>query len=403
MLAPPYSNLCSQGTSSHRQNGALPIAAPDSVPPGIRSRPRSPQSGTRPLKAPSRTAPVIRQRAALGRHSVQDPPGHGMMSRRPSRPAPGSGARDQAAVVLARYAAHCGSPSGAAPISRQRAPRGTAGGQRRLQPISSISRPAFPWLHFVQEATQFSQAWMPPRLHGTTSLPRQSRGNRAAPCWQGSRPLPSTNGGELLYRVDHGADPAEKVLRCRSHNSGVITVFTIRRVTPHRHRMPMAACSCVLRENATRPVPDRTSPSQKILANGTRLATGPVSSAPAIAPAPKAAISGPSQLAVTYRLAGTKNTARESIAPTPRVAITTPTVRVRSTGLPRKNLTPARNSSANPARPACPVPVAAGIRIDCSARKDTAKDAALMISAHCTPKTISSGAAIGVPMIEAKL
>src|ERR1022692_230146 len=106
MLAPPYSNLCSQGTSSHRQNGALPIAAPDSVPPGIRSRPRSPQSGTRPLKAPSRTAPVIRQRAALGRHSVQDPPGHGMMSRRPSRPAPGSGARDQAAVVLARYAAH---------------------------------------------------------------------------------------------------------------------------------------------------------------------------------------------------------------------------------------------------------------------------------------------------------
>ena len=58
-----------------------------------------------------------------------------------------------------------------------------------------------------------------------------------------------------------------------------------------------------------------------------------------------------------------------------------------------------RNTSANPARPTSPVPAAAGTRIDRSARKDTAKDAALMISAHCTPKTINSGTVIGGPML----
>ena len=48
------------------------------------------------------------------------------------------------------------------------APRGTAGTQRMVQPSSSISRSALLWLHRMQEATQFSQACVPPRLRGIT-------------------------------------------------------------------------------------------------------------------------------------------------------------------------------------------------------------------------------------------
>ena len=47
-------------------------------------------------------------------------------------------------------------------------PRGASGSQRSVQPISSIRRSALRWLQRVQDATQFSHTWAPPRLRGTT-------------------------------------------------------------------------------------------------------------------------------------------------------------------------------------------------------------------------------------------
>ncbi len=53
---------------------------------------------------------------------------------------PGLSGPGQAAFGSTRYAAHCGSPSYMAPISRQCGPRGAAGAQRSVQPSSSTSR-----------------------------------------------------------------------------------------------------------------------------------------------------------------------------------------------------------------------------------------------------------------------
>ena len=92
------------------------------------------------------------------------------------------------------------------------------------------------------------------------------------------------------------------------------------------------------------------------------------------------------------------------MAPEPNVAMMTPMQSVTSSRLRVKNFSPSRNSERNfVVAGALTCRAVRGIRIAANVRNEATNDAAFMVSAHCTPKANSKGAASGGPTMAAKL
>src|ERR1039457_6765200 len=175
---------------------------------------------------------------------------------------------------------------------------------------------------------------------------------------------------------------------------GPIIEFTPARGTPITNSMTTATQSIVLREYATMPRPQHTSPRENTRNAGTRRPTTAKTTDPSTIPAP----------AVACRLRVTKNRSSTLIALTAKVTSTTAETITCSARLPSTTRRPARMSwptlRGSLSRASARV---TGSRTPSTATNDTRNDAAFTASDHCTPYATltTSEAAIGAPRIAA--
>ena len=226
------------GTPAVAVRSLIAVGTPSSGPAAV-ARPRRVE---RPRGVPGALGGEHGERPELGAQASPPGAGRGRRRRGRGRPRDGSPRRSRARSARAGRSRAAIMPaaqeSPVAPLApvRRRSPRGraaTAGRRRRRRPAaasagrgarwawcaaaspsSASSLSAFLWLHRAQQATQFSQVCVPPRLRGTTwsmvsALPAAVGAPEAVAVHQrgaGQRDAGPVGDADVDPEPDHGGD-----------------------------------------------------------------------------------------------------------------------------------------------------------------------------------------------------